>query len=261
MKTFAVIGDPIMHSKSPRMHNNALQALKEDAVYTRYHLKDKAKLKEIIQKLDGANITIPFKEAAYVIADFKDESVIHIGSANTLLNKDNKIYAYNTDYLGFLKAIEDFSFIKNALILGAGGTAKALAYALKSINIEVAVANRSSARFENLANYPCFLYNQLDLSKKFDLIINTTSAGLNDEKLPCQEEILKGIFQHAKYAFDVIYGKNTPFLKLARENGLTIKDGTQMLLWQGVFALELFLECQKTEEIFKAMEKALKLPQ
>ncbi|HEG2581983.1 TPA: shikimate dehydrogenase [Campylobacter lari] len=260
MKTFAVIGDPIMHSKSPRMHNNALQTLKEDAVYTRYHLKDKAKLKEIIQKLDGANITIPFKEAAYKIADFKDESVIHIGSANTLLNKDNKIYAYNTDYLGFLKAIEDFSFIKNALILGAGGTAKALAYALKSRNIEVTITNRSSARFVKLTDYPCFLYAQLDLSKKFDLIINTTSAGLNDEKLPCQEEILKSIFQHAKYAFDVIYGKNTPFLKLARENGLKIKDGTQMLLWQGVFALELFLECQKTEEIFKAMEMALKLP-
>ncbi|EDP6893736.1 shikimate dehydrogenase [Campylobacter lari] len=260
MKTFAVIGDPIMHSKSPRMHNNALQALKEDAVYTRYHLKDKAKLKEIIQKLDGANITIPFKEVACEIADFKDESVIHIGSANTLLNKDNKIYAYNTDYLGFLKAIEDFSFIKNALILGAGGTAKALAYALKSIYIEVTVANRSSARFENLASYPCFLYNQLDLNTQFDLVINTTSVGLHDESLPCEERILKNIFQKAKYAFDVIYSRETSFLKLARENGLKIKDGTQMLLWQGVFALELFLECQKTEEIFKAMKMALKLP-
>ncbi|WP_257942251.1 shikimate dehydrogenase [Campylobacter lari] len=260
MKTFAVIGDPIMHSKSPRMHNNALQTLKKDAVYTRYHLTDKTKLKEIVQKFDGANITIPFKEVACEIADFKDESVMHIGSANTLLNKNNKIYAYNTDYLGFLKAIEDFSLIKNALILGAGGTAKALAYALKSRNIEVTITNRSSARFVKLTDYPCFLYDQLDLSKKFDLIINTTSTGLNDEKLPCQEEILKGFFQQAKYAFDVIYGKNTLFLKLARENGLTIKDGTQMLLWQGVFAFELFLECQKTEEIFKAMEMALKLP-
>ncbi|MBT0816166.1 shikimate dehydrogenase [Campylobacter lari] len=260
MKTFAVIGDPIMHSKSPRMHNNALQALKKDAVYIRCHLKDKTKLKETIQKLDGANITIPFKEVACEIADFKDESVMHIGSANTLLNKNNKIYAYNTDYLGFLKAIEDFSPVENTLILGAGGTAKALAYALKSKNIKVTIANRSNARFENLSNYLCFLYDQLDLNEKFDLIINTTSAGLNDEKLPCQEEILKGVFQQAKYAFDVIYGKNTPFLKLARENGLKIKDGTQMLLWQGVFAFELFLECQKTEEIFKAMEMALKLP-
>ncbi|AJD01388.1 shikimate dehydrogenase [Campylobacter lari] len=260
MKTFAVIGDPIMHSKSPRMHNNALQTLKKDAVYTRYHLTDKTKLKEVVQKLDGANITIPFKEVACKIADFKDESVVHIGSANTLLNKDNKIYAYNTDYLGFLKAIEDFSFVENTLILGAGGTAKALAYALKSKNIKVTVANRSSARFENLASYPCFLYNQLELNEKFDLIINTTSAGLNDENLPCKEEILKGIFRQARYVFDVIYGKHTPFLKLAKENNLKTKDGMQMLLWQGVFAFELFLECQKTEEIFKAMESALKFP-
>ncbi|MCV3383534.1 shikimate dehydrogenase [Campylobacter sp. IFREMER_LSEM_CL292] len=260
MKIFTVIGDPIVHSKSPRMHNNALQVLKKDAIYTRYHLKNKAKLKEIVQKFDGANITIPFKEEAYKIADFCDESVMHIGSANTLLNKNNKIYAYNTDYLGFLKAIENFFSIKNALILGAGGTAKALAYALKSINVEVAIANRSSVRFKNLNNYPCFLYDQLDLNTQFDLIINTTSAGLHDESLPCEERILKNIFQKTKYAFDVIYSRETSFLKLARENGLKIKDGTQMLLWQGVFAFELFLECQKTEEIYKAMEMALKLP-
>ncbi|OCX43512.1 shikimate dehydrogenase [Campylobacter ornithocola] len=260
MKIFAVIGDPIMHSKSPRMHNNALQVLKKDAVYTRYHLKDKTRLREIIRKIDGANITIPFKEEACDIADFKDESVTHIGSANTLLNINSKIYAYNTDYLGFLKAIENFYPIENALVLGAGGTAKALAYALKTKNIKVTIANRSSFRFENLTNYSCFLYEQLDLNEKFDLIVNTTSAGLYDEKLPCEENILKNIFQKAKFAFDVIYGKNTSFLKLARKNNLEVKDGVQMLLWQGVFAFEIFLECQKPKEIFKAMEMALKLP-
>ncbi|AJC86006.1 shikimate dehydrogenase [Campylobacter sp. RM16704] len=260
MKLFAVIGDPIVHSKSPRMHNNALQVLMKNAVYTRYHLKDNAKLKEIVNFFNGVNITIPFKEEAFKIADFKDKSVVDIGCANTLLNKNNKIYAYNTDYLGFLKAIDNFCNIKNALILGAGGTARALAFALKIKNIQVTISNRSSNRLKHLSDYECCLYSNLNLHKKFDLVINTTSAGLHDTDLPCNEIILKNIFSNARYAFDVIYGKNTPFLNLAKKYNLKTKDGLDMLLWQGVFAFELFLDCKKTKEIFKAMEIALKLP-
>ncbi|RKO64228.1 shikimate dehydrogenase [Campylobacter sp. P255] len=261
MKIFAVIGDPIVHSKSPRMHNNALNTLNFCASYTRYHLQEKNKLKDVVKFFDGVNITIPFKEEACLIADFKDKSVLHIGSANTLLNKNNKIYAYNTDYLGFLKAIEEFKNIKNALILGAGGTARALAYALKTQDIEVAIANRSDGRFEKLNHSVCYLYEQLQPDFQFDLIVNTTSAGLNDMILPCKRDILENLFCNAKYAFDVIYGKNTPFLELARQWNLQTKDGTDMLLWQGVFAFELFLECeQQREEIFKAMNMALNYP-
>lgn len=95
MKFLAVIGDPISHSKSPRMHNNAIKALGLDSIYTRYHLRNANCLREDFFKLglSGANITLPFKEKALDIADVKDDFARNIGSANTLCLKEDKIYA------------------------------------------------------------------------------------------------------------------------------------------------------------------------
>lgn len=259
MKFFAVIGNPIVHSKSPRMHNYAISKLQESGIYTRICLEDKTRLRFNLCLIDGANITVPFKEEAVKIADFKSDEVLKIGSANTLLIKSGKIHAYNTDYLGFLKAIEEFKDIKSALILGAGGTSKALAYALKTKNIDFVIANRSKNRFNEFNDCKCFLYEELDLNKKFDLIINASSAGLDNDNLACNEEILKSIFKHASYAFDVIYGKETPFLKLAKEFCLQIKDGEEMLIWQGVYAFEIFFDNHNIDEIYKAMKIALQL--
>ncbi|EAB5249213.1 MULTISPECIES: shikimate dehydrogenase [Campylobacter] len=259
MKFLAVIGDPISHSKSPRMHNNAIKALGLDSIYTRYHLRNANCLREDFFKLglSGANITLPFKEKALDIADVKDDFARNIGSANTLCLKEDKIYAYNTDALGFLEAIKDFDNIKKALILGAGGTALALAYTLKQKGIEVYIANRSKERFKDFLAYRTYLYKDLQ-DFDFDLVINSTSAGLKDENLPCDRELLGRILPKAKFAFEVIYGRETPFYRLCKEYHLKIKDGLDMLLWQGVFAFELFFEIQDKREMIKnAMQQAL----
>ncbi|MCW1360763.1 shikimate dehydrogenase [Campylobacter sp. CCS1377] len=261
MKFFAVFGDPIIHSKSPRIHNNAIKTLNLNGVYTRYHLQDKNQLKTKLfdLKLDGANITVPFKEQALQIADFKDDLALNIGSANTLLIKENKIYAYNTDALGFMEAIKNFKNIKKVLILGAGGTAKALAYILRKSGMELVVANRSKARLEDFWAYQNCTYDELE-DFNFDLIVNSTSAGLKDEYLPCDEKLLLKLFKHSSYAFDVIYGKKTSFLKLCEQNEVVAKDGLDMLLWQGVFAFELFFDINnKREKLKKAMQEALVL--
>lgn len=257
----AVIGDPIVHSKSPRMHNNAIQALKLDGLYLRYHLRDKNELKSTLFSLGlrGANITLPFKEQALKIADFKDEMALKIGSANTLIIKEKQIYAYNTDGIGFLKAIENFINIKKALVLGAGGTAKALAFMLDQKGIKVCVANRSQEKLLHFQNYENYTYDKLSV-QEYDLIINTTSAGLKDESLPCEAKLLKELCKKARYAFEVIYGKETPFLQLCKQNKLECKDGLDMLLWQGVFAFKLFFEFKdesKDLSIIKAMKEAL----
>lgn len=261
MKYFCVIGDPIAHSKSPRMHNNAIESLGLDGIYTRYHLQDKDRLRESFFSLglQGANITLPFKEQALNIADIKDAMALKIGSANTLILKNSKLYAYNTDALGFLKAIESFKDVKRALILGAGGTARAIAYALKQQNIAVCIANRSAKKFEALKEFFCVLYEDLE-ELQFDLVINSTSAGLNEDSLPCSLDLLLKILGHKPYAFDVIYGVETPFLKLCRRHNIIYKDGLDMLLWQGIFAFELFFELNnKQREIKRAMQKALDL--
>lgn len=261
MKILAVIGDPISHSKSPRMHNNAIKALGLDGIYTRYHLQNANYLREDFFKLglSGANITLPFKEKALDIADVKDKFASNIGSANTLCLKEGKIYAYNTDALGFLEAIKDFGDIKKALILGAGGTALALAYALKEKGVKVCVANRSKERFKDFLTYPTYLYKDLQ-EFDFDLVINSTSAGLKDENLPCDRELLDKILPRTKFAFEVIYGRETPFYRLCKEYNLRIKDGLDMLLWQGIFAFELFFDMRNKREIIKnAMQQALAL--
>ena len=248
MKAFAVFGNPISHSLSPRIHNNAIKKLNLNAFYGRFCLENASDLREMIFKLglSGANITLPFKEKALEIADFKDKMAVNIGSANTLLVRDSKIHAFNTDGIGFLQAIAEFKGIKTALILGAGGTARALAFVLSMRGVRVSVANRSASRLEGFLDYQTFIYENLPI-KSFDIVINTTSAGLKDENLPCDEQLLKALLSKAKCAFEVIYGKQTPFLCLAKSLKIPCKDGSTMLLWQGVFAFELFFDFCKNE--------------
>ena len=266
MKIFAVFGNPVSHSISPRLHNAALGelGLSSEALYTRYELTDGSQLiskfKEL--KLSGANVTVPHKEAALAQCDVADETAIKIGSVNTLVSRGGKIYGYNTDAPGFLRAIESFGQINSALVLGAGGTAKAVAYALKSRGVRVCVLNRSEERLVNFAEFEKFSWANFAEFKggKFDLVVNTTSAGLKDENLPAPTELLRPIFDEAKFAFDVIYGKKTPFLNLAAASGLRHKDGLDMLLFQAALALNLFFDGTLDEtKIENAMQKALRL--
>lgn len=266
MKIFAVFGNPVSHSISPRLHNAALGelGLSREALYTRYELTDGSRLiskfKEL--KLSGTNVTVPHKEAALAQCDVLDEAAIKIGSVNTLVSRSDKIYGYNTDAPGFLRAIEYFGQINSALVLGAGGTARAVAYALKSRGVRVCVLNRSEERLANFTEFEKFSW--ADFGKfnggKFDFVINTTSAGLKDENLPAPIEILRPIFDESKFAFDVIYGKKTPFLNLAAASGLAHEDGAEMLLFQAVLALNLFFEGSLDEaKIEASMRKALYL--
>ena len=266
MMVFAVFGNPISHSVSPRLHNLALGelGLSREALYTRYELADSSQLiskfKEL--KLSGANVTVPHKEAALAQCDIEDETAAKIGSVNTLVARGDKIYGYNTDAPGFLRAVESFGHINSALILGAGGTARAVAYALKSRGVRVCVLNRSEERLANFAEIEKFSWANFGKFNcgKFDLVVNTTSAGLKDENLPAPIEILCPIFDESKFAFDVIYGKKTPFLNLAAASGLTHKDGSEMLLFQAVLALNLFFEGSLDEaKIEASMRKALYL--
>ena len=148
------------------------------------------------------------------------------------------------------------------LVLGAGGTAKAVAYALKSRGMRVCVLNRSEGRLANFAEYENFSWANFAEFKggKFDLVVNTTSAGLKDENLPAPIEILCPIFDESKFAFDVIYGKKTPFLNLAAASGLANKDGSEMLLFQAVLALNLFYNGSIDEKKIEiSMREALSL--
>ena len=257
-KKFAIFGDPVEHSLSPKMHNCAFIELGFDGIYYKIHLKDGSKLKETFLKegLSGANITVPHKEAAYRAADKLDEFAKKVGAVNTLVLKDNKLYGYNTDAPGFLKSINRFDNIKNILILGAGGTTQATSEILRDAGFNLTILNRSQARLQSFIdnNFECYTWDNFK-PKEYDLIVNMTSAGLNDSNLPAPKELLEKVLPKAKAAIDIIYGKNTPFLQLAKEHNLPTSDGKEMLIQQGVLAFDYFtdhkFDLEKVEQIMR----------
>lgn len=262
-KLFAIFGDPVAHSRSPLMHNSVFKNLNYPACYTRVHLKDGSKLRETFfaLKLAGANITVPHKEAAYEACDEVRGFAKSIGVVNTLVNENGRLIGYNTDADGFMFAIKEFGQIRNALILGAGGTAKALAARFIQDDIEVTVLNRSVQKLEyfNKLSCKCFSWENFEISK-YDIVVNTTSAGLKEEILPCPLPVIESILDNTFFAADAIYGKVTPFLKLAQEKNITCKDGADMLLGQGILANELFVNNElKIEDIRAHMSKSFEL--
>jgi len=227
------------------MHNLSFKGLGVDACYTRHLLEDGTTLKETFfnLKLKGINVTVPHKEHAFNACDVLDPFAKKIGVVNTIVEKEGKLYGYNTDAPGFLKAISEFKDIKTVLFLGAGGTAQSTSSILREEGYEVTLLNRSESRLEKYKKEGFETYTFDDFTpKKYDLVINMTSAGLEDDSLPAPKEILDSVIPQAKACVDVIYGKETAFLKLAKSYNKPTKDGSDMLLYQGIIAFEYFTD-------------------
>jgi len=263
MQLFSIFGDPVSHSRSPLMHNCVFKNLKYRACYTRTHLLDGDKLRETFFSLglSGANVTVPHKEAAYDACDEIRGFANKVGVVNTIVNENGKLIGYNTDADGFMYSIEEFGDVKNILILGAGGTAKALSARFLQDNIKVDVINRSEGRLSYFKELGCECHTWESFkAKKYDLVVNTTSAGLKDEELPAPKEIIDSTLNNTNFVADAIYGKLTPFLKMAKEKNITFKDGADMLLGQGVLANELFVNGELNKEDIKTyMQKSFEL--
>ena len=261
MKTYAIFGNPVEHSKSPAMHNAAFNYLGLDAQYIKHHLLDGKTIKEVFlaNNYSGANITVPHKIDAFENADCIEGLAKEIGAVNTYVLENGKIKAYNTDAPGFMKAIEEFKNIQSAIILGSGGTSKAIAVAFKHANIKTTVLNRSNNNLEFFENLGASTFTWDDfLCSRYDLVVNCTSAGLKDDNTPTPKEMLHNILDHSRYAIDCIYGKMTPFLQMAKEHNLPCKDGEDMLLFQGVLAFELFTNTKVDNKVVEVMRSALK---
>ena len=261
MKNFTIYGNPVIHSKSPQMHNAGFRQIHFDGHYDKTLIEDGKELKNsfLSHKISGANITVPHKEIAFKDADIVKGIAKKIGAVNTYINNNGKVEAYNTDAPGFLKAIEEFGEIKNVIILGAGGTAKAIAIALSEIGVKTTILNRSKNKLAFFKELGCTVYSWDDfICEDYDLVVNSTSAGLKDDNYPTSLEMLEDILNVSNYAMDCIYGKITPFLQKAEENGLTYKDGEDMLLYQGVLAFELFTGVKADKDLVEAMRQGLK---
>ena len=253
MKLFTIFGNPINHSKSPRMYNKCFKHYGlNNYCYTRTLLENGEDIIKVFKelKISGASVTVPHKEWAYRLADEVRGIAKEIKAVNCLVLEDDKVIGYNTDAPGFMESISEFEY-NSVLIIGAGGTAKAL-----SLMMDADILNRSENRLKDFKNHKTFTWDSFK-PKKYDLIINTTSAGLNDDNLPAPKEILEELFKQAKYAVDVIYHE-TPFQKLAKIYNLKIKDGSDMLVYQGVLQFEKFVDFEiDKKEVAKLMKSVI----
>jgi shikimate dehydrogenase len=261
---YGVIGNPVKHSLSPVFQNVGFSLLGLDAIYLPFEVpkenfEETVKGLLFLNNLKGFNITVPFKEGILKFADWVSEDVKQIGSANTLKKtEEGKIELYNTDWVGFLNALKELVNPegKKVLVLGAGGTAKAVVYALKKVQSEVYVWNRTPEKGKKLAEtFGVNFVEELTDIGKFDIIVNTTSVGLknNDPWLFDYSKI-----EPRQVVYDVIY-RETPLVVEARKKGAKAENGLKMLLYQGVESFKIWTGKEPpVKEMWEALKKAFK---
>lgn len=257
MPRLAVLGHPVGHSRSPRMHAAALAELGigEEWSYEAIDVAP-AEFEAFVRGMEqrgfaGANVTIPHKEAALALADEATESASRIGAANTLSFAAGRIAAANTDASALLAALPADPAGARALVLGAGGAARAAVWALHAGGARVRVRNRTRARAAALvAELGGDLDEQgaADLTE-LDLLVNATAIGLGSQKGGVSGELsaLKGLgisvdqTSDRLVVVDLAYGETeTALVRTARERGATVIDGQEILARQGAESFEIW---------------------
>ena len=262
MKKYLVIGNPIAHSLSPKLHNSWLKENNIEASYDKVQLNideidsfiDSIKQ----QKIAGCNVTVPFKKTVIPYLDRLSPEAEKTQSVNTITFEGNNLVGHNTDIVGFRKAIKSLKFsirYKNILILGAGGVVPSIIFALKKLDVSaIKVSNRTKQKAEDLK----FFFKDLEIIEwgdlpDFDVIINATSIGLNNE-------IINLDFSKSgknKLFYDVIYNPiETNFLKKGKELGNMAENGRNMFLYQASEAFKLWhgITPKINEEILKLLD-------
>ena len=238
MKKFCVIGNPIDHSLSPKLHNFWFKKNKIEAIYEKKLLEEKEipKLIESIRKseINGVNVTVPFKNSVIPFMDSLSSDAKKTNSVNTICIEKDKIIGHNTDIVGFELALRHINYDvkrKKALIIGAGGVSPSIILALKNMGCEnIYLTNRTFEKAEKIKETfkDIFVQKWGDIPE-FDIVINATSLGLNKENFDL--ELNK--FGNNKFFYDVIYNPNeTNFLKEAKLNGNKTENGRMMFIYQ-----------------------------
>lgn len=255
-----VIGHPIAHSRSPLIHGTWLAEHGIDGTYEAIDVAPEA-LPGFFERLRsgefaGGNVTIPHKEAVFALCDNVDELARKIGAVNTLVVRQGQVYGTNTDYLGFLGNLDANApgwsdDLDAALVLGAGGAARAILVALKSRNIPVILLNRTRATAERLANefgHDGFTAGTLDdinqLAPRAGLVVNTTSLGMHGTRF---DQFDMNVLRPGTLVTDIVYSPlETPLLADARARGLPVVDGLGMLLHQAMPGFEAWFGVKPT---------------
>ena len=247
---FAVIGNPVKHSLSPAMMNAAFKSLGVAGVYMALEVDAPEEDLTTLSKMGfrGLSVTLPHKETAYRLAAEVDETARAIGAVNTLRRAGDGWEGINTDWLGAVRALSDVVPLagRSALVIGAGGVARAVVYGLEREGAAVAVSNRSAERGKVLAGaFGCDFIPLDELGKSrdgagFDVVVQCTSVGL--QGTGSAPLVPHDFFHPGMVVMDTVYRPLwTPFLRAAKGAGCAVVTGIEMLLHQGVAQLEWWL--------------------
>ncbi|GCE04346.1 shikimate dehydrogenase [Dictyobacter aurantiacus] len=275
-----LIGDPVAHSFSPRFQQPAFDALGIPARYELWHTPARQLIERIRSLCEpdclGANVTIPHKEAVLPLVDKIDPLAARIGAINTIVHRDDYLYGYNTDALGLLHALHEHGLGEvetyngrehislrghTAILLGAGGAARAAAFALVDAGVEqLIILNRNLERARHLAadllrsyDRPIFSLNDPSflIPRTSSIIINATSLGLHEDISPLPVETLAQ-FDPDTFIYDMIYNPSQTYLLCqARLMGFNTANGLSMLLHQGAQAFTLWTNQPAPIEIMR----------
>jgi shikimate dehydrogenase len=241
----AVLGYPVGHSRSPAMHGAALAelGLGEEWSYEAIEVAPdafEARVRAMpAEGFVGANVTVPHKGAALALSDELSETAREIGAANTLVFADGEIRAENTDAEGFLRSLPGSPADKRALVLGAGGAARAIVWALLREGAEVEVWNRTELRSQNLCEELGGEAVGAPDQSGCELIVNTTAVGLGGEDPFAELPLSASAFAPSQTVVDMVYGgEPTALLRAAAVAGATTVDGIEILVQQGALSLE-----------------------
>jgi shikimate dehydrogenase len=258
-RRLAVLGHPVGHSRSPAMHTAALAelGLSEEWTYEAIEVapdRFEARVREMPDEgFVGANVTVPHKGAALGLADDLSEAAREIGAANTLVFAGGEVRAENTDADGLLNALPVSPAGKRALVLGAGGAARAVVWALAREGAVVSVWNRTELRShhlcEELGGEPVVAPGP----EEYELIVNSTAVGLSGED-PFEELPLdRAGFGAEQVVVDMVYGDQpSALLSAAEAAGAQIVDGIEVLVQQGALSLEIWTDRKPPLETMRA---------
>ena len=244
---YLVIGNPIEHSLSPKLHNHWIRENNIDAIYDKKQLNEndiKGIIGEVKKgKIDGINVTVPYKRSVIPFLDQLTLLSKDTQSVNTIFKKNNKVVGDNTDVGGFEESLKRINYsVKNKkiFILGAGGVVPSIIIALKNLEAaQIILSNRTKKKAENIKNiYPDLEIIDWGETPDFNMIINATSLGLkNDDRI----ELSYNKFGTNKLFYDVIYNPNkTNFLSRGEESGNQITNGKMMFIYQAQLSFKIW---------------------
>ncbi|MDY0221035.1 MAG: shikimate dehydrogenase [Desulfobacterium sp.] len=244
-RLYALFGDPVAHSLGPVMHNAAFREERINAVYLAFNVPSVDKAIAAIKTLDiaGASITIPHKETVIPLLDGVDSLALSMGAVNTVVNREGKLFGYNTDCMGAVDPLEGVCDLngRRVVVFGAGGAARAVVFGVKQRGAIPFIVNRSKERGEKLAHELGATFISSDDVENVDpeIIVNATALGMTPatDTIPLDPEILKS----SMVVMDIVYTPlETALIHAARKKGCTVIDGTAMFVNQGALQFELF---------------------